>query len=632
MMTGPPKRSLGRRQNRARTSRSGAGDSRKQKRRSIVDLYKQPLKATRTGALFSAFPYPTKISPETIALFIATHTKPGDTVFDAFAGSGTTGIATLLCSSPTQALRDEAKRLGLKVRWGARRAVLQELSVLGSFVGQTLCNPPNPDEFRREAERVLVACERELSWMYEARDPEGRTGTLRYIIWSEVVECPSCGKAVTTWEGCVRRNPARINAKLSCPHCERRTNLNDCRRLTKSSIDGITGETVVGRVRRPVWIYGETDKHTWSRPVSFSDRALLSRLAKTSLPDRIPSAKVPWGDLYRSGYHQGITHLHHFYTRRNLIVFATLWNHADSSPLRDALRFWLLSYNASHATLMTRVVAKKGQRDLVVTSSQAGVLYISGLPVEKNLFAGLRRKLSTIHAAFEATARPDSLVEVRQGSCLQTDLPTHSVDYVFTDPPFGGNIPYAEVNFINEAWLGNCTDAKEEITISRVQGKNAGDYQFLLTKAFGEMNRLLKKNGRATVVFHSASSAVWNALQQAYTDASMSVEMANVLEKTQGSFKQVTTKGAVKGDPLLLLKKMRARRRNAPDASVSVTNELLERAHLSRDRVEQTPQRLYSRFVNHYLTHEQNVPLNADEFYKSLTARSAQKHVRPAAE
>ncbi|MFC3119830.1 DNA methyltransferase [Jhaorihella thermophila] len=41
------------------------------------------------------------MSPEAIALFIAAHTKPGDTVFfDGFAGSGTTGLAALLCEKP----------------------------------------------------------------------------------------------------------------------------------------------------------------------------------------------------------------------------------------------------------------------------------------------------------------------------------------------------------------------------------------------------------------------------------------------------------------------------------------------------------------------------------------------------
>jgi DNA modification methylase len=71
------------------------------KRQNKVDaLYKNPMSATRTGPLYSAFPYPTKISPEAIALFIAAHTKPGDTIFDGFAGSGTTGLAGLHYRQP----------------------------------------------------------------------------------------------------------------------------------------------------------------------------------------------------------------------------------------------------------------------------------------------------------------------------------------------------------------------------------------------------------------------------------------------------------------------------------------------------------------------------------------------------
>jgi DNA modification methylase len=56
-------------------------------------MYENAFPATRTGPLYNAFSYPTKISPEAIALFIATHTDPGDTVLDVFAGSGTTGMA-----------------------------------------------------------------------------------------------------------------------------------------------------------------------------------------------------------------------------------------------------------------------------------------------------------------------------------------------------------------------------------------------------------------------------------------------------------------------------------------------------------------------------------------------------------
>jgi 16S rRNA G966 N2-methylase RsmD len=590
-------------------------------------LYERALPAKRTGPLYGAFPYPTKISPEAIALFIAAHTKPGDTVFDGFAGSGTTGLAALLCENPSAELRAEAKRLGLDVQWGARNAVLYELGALGSFVGQTLTNPPDPKTFRQAAEALLREAEAEDGWMYEALDPEGKSGAIRHVIWTDLIACPSCSRTVALWDSCVSLEPARIASRFTCPSCGHEGSFDEVRRLTEEVADEITGTPTAQRVRQLARVYGVTGTKRWSRPPLKSDIQLIEKIAAQPLPDGVPSVEIPWGDLHRRGYHQGITHLHHFYTRRNLTVFARLWQRASKyqGSLRDALRFWLLSYNASHATIMTRVVAKTDQKDLVVTSAQPGVLYVSGLPVEKNLFAGLRRKLTTIANAFAVIHGRKGKVEVHQGSSCHVSLPDGSIDYVFTDPPFGGNIPYAEINFLNEAWLSRYTDRTDEIIVSSSQEKSIEDYQSLLTAALGEVNRILKPQGRATLVFHSASADVWNALQSAYTDARLGIECAGVLDKTQGSFKQVTTTGAVRGDPVLLLSKVEAKQDDEPQQSVWAVAEQLWQASLSLDPSEQTAQRLYSRLISHFLTNHQKIPLDADDFYRWHDAQCGAK-------
>lgn len=581
-------------------------------------LYVRPLPANRGGPLYGAFPYPTKISPEAIALFIAAHTKPGDTVFDGFAGSGTTGVAALLCANPPQQLREEAKRLGLNVEWGARNAVLYELGALGAFVGRTLTNPPDSKVFRRAASDILKAAERDEGWMYAARDPNGNDGAIRYLIWSDILRCPACGHDSSLWDACVSRNPASVASRFTCPACSHATSLDEVERLIESVRDDVIGEKRSSRARRAVWLYGTTGTKKWSRAAESEDIRLIERIANEPVPDSVPRVEIPWGDLYRRGYHQGVTHLHHFYTRRNLIIFARLWERTEKYPadIRDALRFWLLSYNASHATIMTRVVAKSGQKDLVVTSAQPGVLYVSGLPVEKNLISGLSRKLSTIAKAFTVIREREGGVEVHQRSSCSVDLPDQSVDYAFTDPPFGGNIPYAEINFINEAWLNRFTDRTEEVIVSNDQNKALTKYQELLTTALCEVHRILKRRGRATLVFHSASADVWNALQQAYSDAGFAVECAGVLDKTQGSFKQVTTAGAVRGDPVLLLGK-RATSKKAVKSNVWRVAEILRRqAANAIDPIEQSAQRLYSRLVTYYLSNHQQVPLDAESFYR----------------
>ena len=586
-------------------------------------LYEGAFPARRTGDLYRAFPYPTKISPEAVALYIAAHTNPGDTVFDGFAGSGTTGIAALLCEDPSEELRSEAKRLGLNIQWGARNAVLYEIGALGAFVGRTLTNPPEPHSFHRAALELLDEAVAEDGWVYRATDSDGCQGVIRHTVWSDILRCPSCRDVVNLWDACVSLKPARIASRFTCPTCNSGLPLDKVERVTELVDDDVLGEVRLVRARRPVRIYGASGKKTWSREVAQDDVSLLNRIETEAEFDSVPQVAIPWGDLHRSGYHQGVTHLHHFYTRRNLFVFSRLWARVGChpGPLGDAMRFWLLSYNASHSTLMTRVVAKSNQNDLVVTSAQPGVLYVSGLPVEKNLFAGLRRKLTTISKAFSAIHGRKGEICVRQRSSCRVNLPDRSVDYVFTDPPFGGNIPYAEISFLNEGWLGRYTDRDEEIIVSGAQGKTVVEYENLLKQALREVCRILKRGGNVTLIFHSASANVWNALQSAYTDAGFTVESAGVLDKVQGSFKQVTTSGAVRGDPVLLLGRSVGSEADQGPGVWTVAERLRREAALTGDPLELTAQRIYSRLVSHFLIRSQQVPVDADSFYEWYRGR-----------
>ena len=594
---------------------------------SVEALYDRPLRSTRAGPLYGAFPYPTKISPEAIALFIATHTDPGDTVFDGFAGSGTTGVAALLCEDPPAQLREQARRLGLKVNWGARNAVLYELGALGSLVARTLTNPPDPEAFGKAAREILSETEQAYRWMYDAKDTDDNEGTIRYTIWSDLVKCPVCSEEVSLWEASVGLRPARIGPNFTCPTCAHSCRVGDVERLTSVSGDDILGLNRETRARCPVRVHGISGGKTWSRMATDDDLALLNGIERQPVPDSVPRVAIPWGDLYRRGYHSGITHMHHFYTRRNLIAFGRLWERTlNYGPaLCEALRFWLLSYNASHTTMMTRVVAKTGQDDLVVTSAQPGVLYISGLPVEKNVFDGLRRKLATVNKAFEIVHGRQGTVRVHEQSSCQVDLPDASIDYVFTDPPFGGNIPYAEVNFINEVWLGQYTDRTDEVIVSNHQNKTAVEYEELLARALAEVKRILKPDAKATLVFHSASAEVWSALQSAYTSAGFGVVHASVLNKTQESFKQVTTARAVKGDPVLLLAKKSPSEPETNGGLWAIASRLRNAAAHDLDPEERTVQRLYSRLVAYFLANNQEVPVDADVFYRWFEENDALK-------
>lgn len=558
---------------------------------------------------------------------IACHTKPGDLVFDGFGGSCTTALAALLCSKPSDELRAIAKARGLAPSWGPRRAVVYELTGLGSFIGQTFTSQPDPIAFASAATRLLDEAERRYGWMYQTVDERGAPAFARHFIWSELLECPSCHSELPLWDACVKLKPARIADRWKCTECGKAVDVAATSRVSEQRFDPLLQTTLTSKARRLARVDGITARRHWTRQPSDRDLELVARIEGEPVPPTVPIVPMMgkggagWGDLWRSGYHEGITHVHHFYTRRNLIALGGLYALVENEPkpIRDALRFWISSYNSSHSSLMTRVVAKQDQPELVLTSAQPGVLYISGLPVEKNVFHGLKRKIKTIRDAFAVIHGLEGQVEVRQGSSTRTNLDEGSVDYVFTDPPFGGNIPYSEVNFISEAWLGRSTRNRDEAVVSPAQSKGIDAYETLLAKAFREMRRILKPSGRATVVFHSTQSEVWRALTQAYSAAGFGVELSNILDKKQGSFKQVTTVNSAKGDPMLLLTPKNTDRLVDATSPLSLMEQLLSEAEAAADPQERLPQRIYSRFVGHYLRRHSSPPLDADEFYAKLS-------------
>jgi hypothetical protein len=361
-------------------------------------LYSTPLPASRSGPIFSVFSYPTKISPESIAVFIASHTKPGDTVLDVFGGSGTAGLAAMLCNNPPPDVIELARTLRAPVRWGPRKAIIYELSPLCTFVAQTITNPPDTKEFLTEAEALIARCEARIGNLYAARGPNGEQGVIRYAIWTEIVECPYCRSTARFWDAAVRFNPLRLKEAFDCPTCGRKSPLNEVSRIEEVFNDPLLHAQSRRRRREIAMIYGRTGKTNWVRPATAEDTEIYSHASEYKVPVCAPVILIPWGDLYRGGYHTGITHAHHFYTPRNWLAMATIWDEINNAPqtLRDSLKLLALSYNATHATLMTRVVVKHGRNEFVLTGAQTGILYISSLPVEKNLFDGLRRKAKTL--------------------------------------------------------------------------------------------------------------------------------------------------------------------------------------------------------------------------------------------
>lgn len=114
---------------------------------------------------------------------------------------------------------------------------------------------------------------------------------------------------------------------------------------------------------------------------------------------------------------------------------------------------------------------------------------------------------------------------------LHTELPEDSIDFIITDPPYGGLVDYMGISSIWSVWLEGKdnenyfkTPFKHEITIDKTRNFDIAYYQRCLNRAFSEYFRVLKPDRYMIVTFHNKEPRIYNALRIACQNAGFVTE------------------------------------------------------------------------------------------------------------
>lgn len=476
---------------------------------SKVDAFVAPVRVSRATATYNVHAYHTKVPVEAIIPYIDHYTSPGQTVLDPFAGSGMTGLAA--------ALR-------------GRRAVLNDLSPAAVHIARNYTTPCSPGGLAQAADRLLEWAVPQIAPLYAVSCPEcGGDAVTEYVVWSDVRSCPHCSTPVTLWD--VVREGGSVRT-ITCPACG-----NAFEKSRAALVD-----------ERPVSVNLSCSSCRTRRVVADAraediERASVGRAAVPYWYPDIPFTN-DW-EMWRGGHRDlGIESVADFWSARNLFALSVLnegiGREADAR-LRDALRF-VFTAIVNRASRRYQWNAKRP------TNVLGGTLYIASLRYEWNVLSLFGRKLRSAIGYYRAVPVPAGSVEVKQGSASKLDaIPSSSIDYCFTDPPFGANIYYADASLLWESWLGALTDRDLEAVVSRKRPtKGLDDYRDLMARSLAEVRRCLRADGVITMVFQNTDGTVWQAIRDATHDAGLAIIGATTLHKTQPSFKGI--KGSQSGE------------------------------------------------------------------------------------
>jgi len=607
----------------------------------------------KNDPIYNAHSYHTKVPHKAIMRYILHYTEPGDIVFDGFCGTGMTGVAAQMCGDrmTVESLGYQVKPDGTimqqetgddgKNRWvnfsklGVRRAVLNDLSPAATFIAYNYNTPVDVKAFEKEAKRILKEVEEECGWMYETKHTDGRIGKINYTVWSDVFVCPECANEIIFWEAAVDREAGKVKDEFPCPHCSTKLTKRNMERVWVTKYDSAIKETVRQAKKVPVLINYSIEKKRFEKGPDEFDIELIDKIEQSDIPYWYPTNKIPKGDKTGEPLRIGTTHVHHFYTKRNLKSLSFL-----NSCLSNLSMKFLFTGLINRATKLNQLHMKNyffggGGCN---AGHRKGTIYTPSIGMETSVLELIIERLKTQIRSYNSypSLIKDNVISLGSATTINGSLDYNvSFDYIFIDPPFGSNLMYSELSHTWESWLQVITNNTEEAIENRTQQKSAQEYRSIMTICFKKAYDMLKPGRWMTVEFSNTQASVWNNIQTALNDAGFIVANVSALDKKQGGFNSITTKTAVKQDLVISAYKPNGgfEERFQKEATTEEGVWDFVRTHLDYLPVtkyqgallqmvpERDPRILFDQMIAYYVRKSYPVPISSPEFQIGLGQR-----------
>lgn len=444
----------------------------------------------QSNMVFKSIAYPSKIYYPHIQKFIKRYTKEEAVILDSFSGSGSTGVAAAMEN---------------------RKAVLIDDSPYANFIQENIFGDCDKQDVEIEYKRLIKILEPIINKIYCVESSDGHLGVIQTIISSNIYKCRYCEAEID-----LNNNETGKRSEYSCPICKNIFNIAE-QRTKDLKIESRKPVEVVlkykdkqsGKIITEKRNVTEKDIEMWNNQLS---------LVKAKSPDLWePSEKIIYNRSYpRVGGWSGIpinSKVGALFSERNLFALKILNNYIESNIENQSVRRFL-------KFVFTESLFRSSSR-LFKTSGIKNVYHIPPIGKEQNVLAVFSRKYKTLvkcNIFIDELITKEQKINIKsiKGNARKLEFEDNLFDYAFIDPPYGGIVPYAELNLFYSAWLNEKEDLVNEVNIPMDYDKKIEWVEIwakMIEEAFGEVYRVLKPGAYFTIVFQSKFDTIWNSLR-----------------------------------------------------------------------------------------------------------------------
>ena len=257
-----------------------------------------------------------------------------------------------------------------------------------------------------------------------------------------------------------------------------------------------------------------------------------------------------------------VTFVDELFTKRNLLALSMIFaeiNHLPASYEKETILLMFLStlVRCSKLIFVNKHRYSKGVNPAGVWGEKR--FWIPDEFIENNVLHYFSVRLKKILKAKNETNKlidnffSEETFNLHNTSATNLNfLENNSIDYCFTDPPYGGSVHYLDLSIIWNSWL-QTKISENEIVISK--SKTIQQYDKSMKDAIKEIYRVLKPHKFLTITFHNSEIKIWNILLNACKESGFDLKNIISQQPQKISHNQFDMDGSVRTDMILTFQK-----------------------------------------------------------------------------